>query len=159
MTYSNELYHHGVKGMKWGVRRYENPDGTLTEAGKKRYSKERERASLKKQRKSKWKAVKNRSLLSEKDLEKKIRKLELEKKLKNLTEEQLAPGRAATKKILADVGKRVASTILAGGSLYAIKKLITNKAYSKSDPSNKKKRQINWEELGNALFNGGPKKK
>ena len=33
----NELYHHGVKGMKWGVRRYQNKDGTLTNSGKKRY--------------------------------------------------------------------------------------------------------------------------
>ena len=31
------LYHHGVKGQKWGVRRYQNPDGTLTNQGKKRY--------------------------------------------------------------------------------------------------------------------------
>lgn len=30
----NELYHHGIKGMHWGVRRYQNPDGTLTAAGK-----------------------------------------------------------------------------------------------------------------------------
>lgn len=36
-AYPNELYHHGIKGQKWGVRRYQNPDGTLTEAGKKRY--------------------------------------------------------------------------------------------------------------------------
>ena len=34
----NELIHYGVKGMRWGVRRYRNKDGTLTPAGKKRYS-------------------------------------------------------------------------------------------------------------------------
>lgn len=37
----NEVYHHGVKGMKWGVRRYQNKDGTLTNTGKKRLIEER----------------------------------------------------------------------------------------------------------------------
>lgn len=33
---NNETYleHHGIKGQKWGIRRYQNPDGSLTEAGK-----------------------------------------------------------------------------------------------------------------------------
>ena len=35
---NNELVHHGVLGMKWGVRRYQNKDGTLTSSGKRRVS-------------------------------------------------------------------------------------------------------------------------
>lgn len=34
------VYHSGIKGMKWGVRRYQNSDGTLTDAGKKRYARD-----------------------------------------------------------------------------------------------------------------------
>lgn len=36
----NDLYHYGVKGMKWGIRRYQNKDGSLTAAGKKRYDRD-----------------------------------------------------------------------------------------------------------------------
>lgn len=39
MSNEEELYHYGIKDMKWYVRRYQNPDGTLTELGRKRYGK------------------------------------------------------------------------------------------------------------------------
>ena len=38
MYYNNELYHHGIKGQKWGLRRFQNTDGSLKPAGAKRYS-------------------------------------------------------------------------------------------------------------------------
>lgn len=51
LTYeTGELKHHGILGMKWGVRRYQNKDGTLTDAGKKRYDRDiRENAAKKKE--------------------------------------------------------------------------------------------------------------
>lgn len=40
LRYESELYHHGIKGMKWGVRRFQNQDGSLTPAGEIRYHKD-----------------------------------------------------------------------------------------------------------------------
>lgn len=45
------LSHAGVKGMKWGVRRYQNADGSLTDAGKKRYARDTKDLSDKKKKK------------------------------------------------------------------------------------------------------------
>ena len=39
------IYHHGIKGMRWGIRRFRNKDGSLTEAGKKRVRKEYKKTS------------------------------------------------------------------------------------------------------------------
>lgn len=44
------LSHHGIKGMRWGVRRFQNKDGSLKNAGKKRYNVDIEDAVTKKQK-------------------------------------------------------------------------------------------------------------
>ena len=93
---TDELYHYGIKGMKWGVRRYQNPDGTLTEAGKKR----EERNAIKEIRKDRRTAAKRASLLSDDELDTRIRRLQKEKQLRELTESEINPGRSAAKKTL-----------------------------------------------------------
>lgn len=45
--YDEELYHYGIKGQKWGVRRYQNKDGSLTTAGRKRQAKQEYDAEVK----------------------------------------------------------------------------------------------------------------
>lgn len=50
LTYDDELYHHGIKGMKWGIRRYQNYDGTYTKKGLDRYNKASERYEASKKR-------------------------------------------------------------------------------------------------------------
>ena len=44
---SDYIAHHGIIGQKWGVRRFQNPDGTLTEAGRKHYGYESKRTNSK----------------------------------------------------------------------------------------------------------------
>lgn len=47
---NDELYHHGIRGQKWGRRRYQNKDGSLTPAGKKRYDKEMDKLKAEKKK-------------------------------------------------------------------------------------------------------------
>lgn len=137
-THSDELYHYGVLGMKWGVRR---SDAQLARAKKTKAQKEsevRKRAD-----------VKNRGTLSDAELKQKINRLQMEKQLRELTNDELNRGRRKTASLLENIGTstitKVATTALAGAALYGLKAAVSKK--------------FNVEELGSAIFNGGAKKK
>lgn len=67
---NGELYHHGTKGMKWGIRRYQNKDGSLTPAGIKRYNREVQKLKDRESRiKAKEKAKKYQDKLDKKKSE------------------------------------------------------------------------------------------
>ena len=72
---AGELYHHGIKGMKWGVRRYQNKDGTLTPTGKKR-------------RKS---STEDLSSMSTDELRRKVNRLNNEQRYIDLTKSTSSP--------------------------------------------------------------------
>lgn len=74
MEYELELYHHGIKGMRWGIRRYQTKDGGLTPAGRKRYNADMEKI------KAETRKIKNQQRTA-----KKLSKLkEAKQNLKNL---------------------------------------------------------------------------
>lgn len=82
----NELVHHGIKGMKWGVRRYRNTDGSLTPAGKRRYINDKTRGiqkdidSFNQYRKTGIKTAKGKTVISPKEVDDIINALEQTKR-------------------------------------------------------------------------------
>lgn len=117
---NRELYHFGIKGMKWGIRRYQNKDGSLTPAGKRRAADNEKKHAMKND-------VKNRRSLSDADLKKKIERIKMEKQLKELTAEEIAPGKKFVSEVLSSSGKKVATALVTGATLYGVKTAMTGK--------------------------------
>ena len=141
MIYSNEIYHHGILGQKWGVRRFQNEDGTLTEKGRKKLLQE----ERKKADNQKIEDVKNRGTLSSAEIKEKIERIKLEKELRTLTEAEIYPGKTTAKRVLNSIGEKTLTVIGTGALLYGVKAAVSGK--------------FDFSEFGNSLFNGGPKKK
>ena len=104
---SYDLYHHGIKGMKWGIRRFQNKNGSLTLLGKKR-RKQMDDDDGSSGAKPKPKSVKE---MSDQELREKISRLELERRYRDLNPQTTSKGKAFVSKVLERAGENIATQL------------------------------------------------
>ena len=137
----NQLKHHGIKGQKWGVRRFQNKDGTLTKLGKnrlgvgekeaeKRGSKGRDKESKKKHEKEETKAPSKKSVseMSDSELREAVSRLELERRYSDLSKPEnkakISRGKAFVMDVLESSAKNIAKQAVTNALGTALNKIV-----------------------------------
>lgn len=105
----DSLSHYGVPGMRWGKRK-----GSSGISRKEQASRDR-RIDF----------AQRRRTISDRDLDGLVRRLEQEKKLRNLVDEDLSPGRTFVAKTIKSAGNKIAPAIAAGTAMYVVRGVIT----------------------------------
>lgn len=130
-----ELYHHGVKGMKWGVRRYQNSSGGLTALGRARYGAKKVGGAIKsavgkayakrKAKKAAEKEIKRREKLmrtsnkklTDAELQEKINRLDMEKRYNDLLKQSgrshVTKGQQIVEEIFTNASKNIGTQTVA----------------------------------------------
>lgn len=153
------LAHYGILGMKWGIRRYQNKDGTLTASGQNRYSRKmtaKRKAAARKTAAAKKKASeeKKRSEEQQKDQPRDVKSMtdeeirqflnrrNLEKQyLDAVTPKTVEKGQSAVQKYLAQFGNELASNIVKGAAKRLAKNLLDSALGSEKDQKKKDKKK------------------
>ena len=130
-NHTNDLYHHGTKGMKWGQRLYQRKDGSLTALGRMRYGKkgkvqsDTEEVETVEQRKARVlkshsakEVYKNKDLFTDKELNEAYNRLNTERNIKSLIPEEISKGKKFMNAYV-DTTKTIKDIVDSADSLYS----------------------------------------